>query len=75
MIGLPHPLWGEAVHAVAVLAPGATATEDDIRDHVRARIAGYKVPRTVEFVAALPVSAAGKILKRRLRAERAGPPS
>ncbi len=70
VIGLPDPVWGECVHAVVVLAAGATATADEIRDHTRTTIAGYKVPRTVEFVDALPVSAAGKILKRDLRKAR-----
>ena len=70
VLGLPHPVWGERVHAVVVLKPGADATEQEIRDHVRTRIAGYKVPATVEFVTELQVSAAGKILKRELRAER-----
>jgi len=70
VIGLPDPRWGERVHAVVVLAPGASATGDDIRAHVRTLIAGYKVPRSVEFTDALPLTAAGKLLKSKLRAER-----
>ncbi|HCI78884.1 MAG TPA: fatty-acid--CoA ligase, partial [Ktedonobacter sp.] len=67
-IGIPHPLWGEAVHAVVVLKPGMSATEEDIINHTRTQIAGYKVPRSVEFAPeALPKSGAGKILKRNLR--------
>ncbi|MFE1909209.1 long-chain fatty acid--CoA ligase [Streptomyces gardneri] len=73
VIGLPDERWGEAVHAVVVLQPGADATEEELRDHVRARIAGYKVPRAVEFVRQLPMSGAGKILKRDLRDERFTP--
>ncbi len=69
VIGLPDPEWGERVHAVVVLAAGATATADELIAHVRARIAGYKTPRTVTFADALPVSGAGKVLKRELRAQ------
>lgn len=68
VIGLPDTEWGERVHAVVVLAPGAVATAEELIAHVRARIAGYKTPRGVTFVDALPVSGAGKVLKRELRA-------
>jgi acyl-CoA synthetase (AMP-forming)/AMP-acid ligase II len=68
VIGVPDEQWGERVHAVVVRAPGTTATEDELRDHVRALIASYKTPRSVEFVEALPLSGAGKVLKRELRA-------
>ncbi|WP_434032936.1 long-chain-fatty-acid--CoA ligase [Cupriavidus sp. a3] len=68
VIGVPHEKWGEAVHAVVVLKACAQATEDEIREHCRAHIAGYKCPKSVEFRQALPLSGAGKILKRDLRA-------
>ncbi|MEM5344554.1 acyl-CoA synthetase [Paraburkholderia azotifigens] len=67
VIGVPHEIWGEAVHAIVVLKAGATVTEDGIRAHCREFIAGYKCPKTVEFRTELPMSAAGKILKRDLR--------
>ncbi len=68
VIGIPHPAWGESVHAVVVLKPGASASEDDLIAHTRTLIAGYKVPRSVEIATeALPKSGAGKILKRALR--------
>ncbi|MEU1994038.1 long-chain-fatty-acid--CoA ligase [Nocardia gamkensis] len=67
VIGVPDEQWGEIVHAVVVLKPGATATVDELQAHVRTLIAGYKVPRSIEFVAELPISGAGKILKRALR--------
>lgn len=67
VIGIPDARWGERVHAVVVLRPGAHATEAQIRDHVKGSIAGYKAPGSVEFVDALPVSGAGKVLKRELR--------
>jgi acyl-CoA synthetase (AMP-forming)/AMP-acid ligase II len=67
VIGVPDPDWGERVHAVVVLLPDHQVTAADIRAHCKTLIAGYKSPRTVEFVAALPMSGAGKILKRELR--------
>ncbi|MFN3235802.1 MAG: long-chain-fatty-acid--CoA ligase [Pseudomonadales bacterium] len=69
VIGIPDEKWGEAVHAVVVLNQDAEATEADIIDHARAAIAGYKVPKSVEFRAEpLPLSGALKVLKRDLRA-------
>ncbi|MEV0522010.1 long-chain fatty acid--CoA ligase [Streptomyces sp. NPDC050439] len=68
VIGLPDDDWGERVHAVLVLREGHTATADEIRRHTKSLIAGYKAPRSVEFTDALPLSPAGKILKRELRA-------
>ena len=67
VIGVPDPDWGERVHAVVVLKPGASATSEEIRDHSKTLIAGYKAPRSVEFVDGLPISGAGKVLKRELR--------
>ncbi|MFE0424910.1 long-chain fatty acid--CoA ligase [Streptomyces sp. NPDC058953] len=67
VIGVPDDRWNERVHAVVVLRPGRTATLEDIQAHTRSLIARYKAPRSVEFVDALPTSAAGKILKRVLR--------
>jgi long-chain acyl-CoA synthetase len=68
VIGIPHDLWGEAVHAVVVCKPAMNVTADDLIAHARTQIAGYKVPRSIEFVQeALPKSGAGKILKRNLR--------
>ncbi|MCA0243963.1 MAG: long-chain fatty acid--CoA ligase [Proteobacteria bacterium] len=69
VIGVPHARWGEAVHAIVVRRPGATAGEAELIAHCHEAIAGYKCPKTVEFRDALPLSAAGKILKRALRAE------
>ncbi len=69
VIGVPDDEWGERVHAVVVPAAGAAPSADALREHVKGLIAGYKAPRTVELRDALPISGAGKILKRELRAE------
>jgi acyl-CoA synthetase (AMP-forming)/AMP-acid ligase II len=74
VIGLPHPTWGEQVHAVVTLRPGAAVSPGELMEHCREQIAGYKCPRSIDFRDALPVSAAGKILKAQLRSEYAGAP-
>jgi long-chain acyl-CoA synthetase len=69
VIGIPHEQWGEAVHAVVVLREGHDVGEDELVAHSREWIAGYKVPKSVEFRAEpLPLSGAMKVLKRQLRA-------
>jgi long-chain acyl-CoA synthetase len=68
VIGIPSDRWGEQVHAIVVLAAGHEASEADIKDHARQTIAGYKVPKSVEFrTEPLPLSGALKPLKRELR--------
>ncbi|HET6503107.1 MAG TPA: long-chain fatty acid--CoA ligase [Amycolatopsis sp.] len=67
VIGVPDGRWGERVHAVIMLRDGMSVTGEQIRDHVKGLIAGYKAPRSVEFVETLPISGAGKVLKRALR--------
>ncbi len=68
VIGVPHDLYGEAVHAIVVLKPDAAATEAELVEHCRGLIAGYKVPKSVSFRdEALPLSGAMKVLKRELR--------
>lgn len=69
VIGVPHRVWGEAVHAVVVLSEGADLGADEVIAHARSRLAGYKTPKSVEFRAALPVSAANKVLKHELRSQ------
>ncbi|MDH3707039.1 MAG: AMP-binding protein [Acidimicrobiia bacterium] len=69
VIGIPHDTWGEQVHAIVVLVAGAEITEAEIQEHTREHIAGYKVPKSVEFRAEpLPLSGAMKVLKKDLRA-------
>ncbi len=68
VIGIPHEQWGEIVHAVVVCKSGMSVSSDELIVHVRTQIAGYKIPRSIEFrPEALPKSGAGKILKRDLR--------
>ena len=67
VIGVPSEQWGEAVHAVVVLKPGASADFDALSTHCHALIAGYKCPRSVEFRDTLPMTGAGKIQKTELR--------
>ncbi|RLB05634.1 MAG: AMP-dependent synthetase [Deltaproteobacteria bacterium] len=69
VIGVPDPEWGERVHAVIVLKEGAKATEEEMISFVKARLASYKCPKSVEFLKLdeLPLSPVGKILKRELR--------
>ncbi len=67
VVGLPDELWGERVHAVVVPRPGSEPTASEIRAFCRQHLAGYKVPKSVEFVQELPRTAAGKVLKDRLK--------
>lgn len=68
VIGVPDPKWGEAVRACVVLKPGAEADAADIIAWARQRIAGFKAPKAVDFIGALPRNPSGKILRRELRA-------
>jgi long-chain acyl-CoA synthetase len=67
VIGVPHPLWGEAVHAVVTFKAGRSATAEEIIAHCKTRIAGFKCPQTIEVREAMPLSQANKILKTDLR--------
>ena len=67
VIGLPDPKWGEVGKACVVLKPSQTTTEAELLDFMTERLAKYKVPKSVTLMEALPISAAGKILKRELR--------
>jgi acyl-CoA synthetase (AMP-forming)/AMP-acid ligase II len=67
VIGVPDERWGEAVKAMVVLKPGVEATAAEIIAYARERIAGYKLPKSVDFIAELPRNPSGKVLKRELR--------
>ncbi len=67
VFGIPDDYWGEAVHAVVVAKPGTALTAADIITFCAGHLAGYKKPKAVDFVAELPVSGYGKILRREVR--------
>src|SRR5690625_328085 len=71
VFGIDHPTWVEAVVAVVVPKDGATITSDDVIAHARTKLAGFKTPKYVAVVDALPKNPSGKILKRELRATHA----
>jgi long-chain acyl-CoA synthetase len=67
VIGVAHPYTGEAVKAICVLRPGASATEEEIIDFCKRSLARFKCPQIVDFVPELPHHVTGKVLKRALR--------
>ncbi|MEX0827971.1 MAG: AMP-binding protein [Haliea sp.] len=66
-IGIPDKDWGEIVHVVIVPATGAEPTLQDIKNHCKQLVAGFKCPRSISLANSLPVSGAGKVLKTELR--------
>lgn len=67
VIGVPDEKYGESLFAAIVPAPGKSLTNDDIMEHCKGLIGGYKIPRKMDFIAEMPKSAMGKILKTELR--------
>jgi len=67
VIPIPHEKWGEVPKAIVTLKPGSQATEHDLLEFCRSRLAHYKCPRSVEFLESLPKTGSGKVLKRELR--------
>jgi acyl-CoA synthetase (AMP-forming)/AMP-acid ligase II len=67
VFGIDDEQFGQRLKAVVVLRDGAALTEDEIKKHVKANLAGYKVPRDVEFMDELPRTSTGKVLKRELK--------
>ena len=72
VVGLPHEKWGESPHAFVVLKAGASASEDELKEHVRTRLAHFKTPQAVSFVDELPKTATGKVQKYVLRQHQPG---
>jgi acyl-CoA synthetase (AMP-forming)/AMP-acid ligase II len=67
VVGLPDDYWSEVVTAFVIVADDCDVTAEDLRQHCRSRIAGYKVPKVVHLVTELPTDSQGKVLKRELR--------
>ncbi len=66
VVGVPDPKWSEVGKAFIVLKKGVETTEEELMRHMHHHLAGYKVPKSIQFVDSLPISGAGKILKRQL---------
>jgi fatty-acyl-CoA synthase len=71
VVGMADEKWGEAPHAFVILRPGASVTEEELRQFARERLAHFKAPHSIQFVAELPKTATGKIQKYVLRGSRA----
>ena len=69
VIGVPDPVWVERIHAVISTKEGQTTTEEEIIEYCKGKISGFKRPKTVQIIDALPKNPQGKILKRELRAQ------
>lgn len=69
VFGVPDPKWVERVVAAVVLKPGHKASESELIERLKGRVAGYKCPKQIHFVNTLPKSAVGKVLRKQLRAE------
>ena len=72
VIGVDDEQYGQRLAAFVVLAPGASATPDTLKQHVRENLANYKVPREIIVLDELPRSSTGKILRSELRTTRPG---
>lgn len=66
VIGMSDDQFGQRLRIFVILAPGASLTENELKDTLRSRLAGFKLPREVRFVGELPRNATGRILKREL---------
>jgi len=71
VFGVDDEQFGQRLKAVVVTKDGASLSEDEVKKYVKSNLAGYKVPRDVEFIDELPRNATGKVLKRELREEKA----
>ena len=67
VIGVPDEKWGQSVKALIIAAPGMDVTEEEIIEWCRGKMAGYRIPRSVDFVSEFPKTPTGKIKKKVLR--------
>ena len=67
VIAIPDEQWGEVAKAIITLKAGCQASEAELMDHCRKHLAGFKIPKSIEFADALPKGGTGKILKKVLR--------
>jgi acyl-CoA synthetase (AMP-forming)/AMP-acid ligase II len=67
VIGVPDDKWGEAVKAIIVFKEGQDLSEQEVIQHCKANLAGYQVPKSVDFVSSIPRNPSGKVLKKELR--------
>lgn len=67
VVGIPHEEWGEAVHAEVTLREGKTVDPDELIAHAKGQLGAYKAPKSIKVVHELPISAVGKVLRRKVR--------
>jgi acyl-CoA synthetase (AMP-forming)/AMP-acid ligase II len=67
VVGVPDEQWGEAVAAVVVTKPGASASVEELQEWVRARLRSSRMPQRIEFADELPYNETGKLLRRKVR--------
>ena len=67
VVGIPHEEWGESVHAEVILSEDQAITPEELIQYCKAKIASYKVPKTIDYVKELPTSGVGKVLRRKVR--------
>ncbi|MNH34978.1 Long-chain-fatty-acid--CoA ligase FadD13 [compost metagenome] len=67
VVGVPHNEWGEALHAEVVLKAGQEVSVEALIEHAKGSLGRFKVPKSIVFVDALPVSVVGKVLRRQVR--------
>ncbi|MDE2412051.1 MAG: AMP-binding protein, partial [Sphingomonadales bacterium] len=67
VVGIPHEEWGESIHAEIILRPDQAPSEAELIDFAKTRIGRHKVPKSITFVAELPLSPAHKVLRRKVR--------
>ena len=67
VVGIPHDIWGEEICAMVMLADGSKTSPGELIDHCQHNLARYKAPKKIEITDRLPLSPAGKVLRREVR--------